>query len=264
MALSFPNFKDPEVQPVALEAQVSTWEARLAPRLTAVRERMAQAAARAGRSPGEVTLVAVSKGHPAAAVVAALRLGVLDFGENRVEEAEPKIEAVAALLQALGHPERPRWHMIGHIQSRKAARAVAPYVLVHSVDRLKIARRLNRFAGERGRVLPILLEVNISGEETKYGFRPDEVIPAVEEILTLPHLRIEGLMTMAPFVPDPERVRPVFAGLRDLRDRLQARFPDVSWRHLSMGMSNDFEVAIEEGATLVRIGTAIFGPREEA
>lgn len=247
----------------ARERTVEQWEETIAPRLAQVRERIAAAASRVGRRAGEVMLVAVSKGHPPEAVVAALRLGVTDFGENRVEEAEPKIAAVTESLTRLGEERRPRWHMIGHIQSRKAARAVHPYVLVHSVDRLKIARRLNRFAGERGIVLPVLLEVNVSGEETKFGFRPEEVFSAVEEILQLPHLRVEGLMTMAPFVEDPETVRPVFAGLREFRDRLQARYPEVSWRHLSMGMSNDFEVAVEEGATIVRIGTAIFGPRPE-
>ncbi len=247
-----------------VETQISRWEARIRDRLVKVQERIAAAASRAQRSPDEVLLVAVSKGHPPEAVIAAWRMGVQDFGENRVEEAERKIPQVEALLAACGDTtaHRPRWHMIGHIQSRKAARAVVPYVLVHSVDRLKIARRLNRFAEEQGRVLPVLLEVNVSGEATKYGFRPDEVIQAVEALLALSHLRIEGLMTMAPLVPDPELVRPVFAGLRALRDTLRDRYPEVTWTHLSMGMSNDFEVAIEEGATIVRIGTAIFGPRE--
>ena len=245
---------------------VAAWEERLRPRLTQVRERIAQAAERAHRSPESITLVAVTKGHPPEAVVAAWRLGVRDFGENRVEEGEEKIPRVHALLTTLvgevPPEEMPRWHMIGHIQSRKAARAVSPYVLVHSVDRLKIARRLDRFAGERDIVLPVLLEVNVSGEESKYGFHPEDVFSAVEEILALSHLRVEGLMTMAPFVADPEETRPVFRQLRRLRDALHARYPDVSWHHLSMGMSNDFEVAIEEGATIVRIGTAIFGPRE--
>ena len=237
----------------------ATYEQRIGERLAQVRERIARAAQRAGRSVDEITLVAVSKGHPAEAVVAAWRLGVRDFGENRVEEAEPKIARVQELLAGDG----PRWHMIGHVQSRKAARVVGPYVLVHSVDRLKLARRLSRFATEQGMTLPILLEVNVSGEPTKYGFRPEEVFPAVEEIVSLPGLRIQGLMTMAPFVPNPEEARPTFVALRELRDRLHAAYPDVSWQHLSMGMTNDFEVAIEEGATMVRIGTAVFGKREE-
>ncbi len=234
----------------------------IAERLSVVRERIARAAERAGRSSDEITLVAVSKGHPPEAVVEAYRLGVRDFGENRVEEAEPKIAAVREMLAAEGLGEDIRWHLIGHIQSRKAKRAVAPYVLVHSVDRLKIARRLNRFAGEMGRVLPVLLEINVSGEATKFGFSPDEILEVAGEIIALPNLRVHGLMTMAPFVEDPEEVRPVFAGLHRLRDQLAARYPEVDWRHLSMGMTNDFEVAIEEGATIVRIGTAIFGPRE--
>lgn len=234
----------------------------IAERLADVRERIARAAARAGRSPDEITLVAVSKGHPPEAVVEAYRLGLRDFGENRVEEAEPKMAAVRDMLAAEGQGKDIRWHLIGHIQSRKAKRAISPYVLIHSVDRLKIARRLDRFAGEADRVLPVLLEVNISGEATKFGFSPDEIFDAVTEILTLPHLRVQGLMTMAPFVEDPEEVRPVFAALRRLRDQLAARYPQADWRHLSMGMTNDFEVAIEEGATIVRIGTAIFGERK--
>ncbi len=235
----------------------------IAERLAEVRERIARAAARAGRSPEEITLVAVSKGHPPEAVVEAYRLGLRDFGENRVEEAETKIPAVQAVLAAEGQGDDIRWHMIGHIQSRKAKRVVTPYVLVHSVDRLKIAYRLNRFAGEVGRILPVLLEINVSGEPTKFGFSPAEVIEVMPEILALPNLRVRGLMTMAPLVENPEEVRPVFAALRRLRDQLARTYPEVDWRHLSMGMTNDFEVAIEEGATIVRIGTAIFGRREE-
>ncbi len=250
-------------QAAVVESEVSLYETGLRERIAQVRERMARAARRAGRSPDEITLVAVCKGHPAEAVVAAYHLGVRDFGENRVEEAEPKMARVREMLAAEGTGMDIRWHMIGHIQSRKAARVVGPYVLIHSVDRLKIARRLERFAAAQERVLPVLLEINISGEETKYGFRQDEVEAAVKELKDLPHLQVEGLMTMAPLVSDPEEVRWVFAALRELRDRLAARFPEMSWRHLSMGMTNDFEVAIEEGATIVRIGTAIFGPREQ-
>lgn len=234
----------------------------IAERLAEVRARIARAAERVGRSPEEITLVAVSKGHPPEAVVEAYRLGVRNFGENRVEEAEAKIPAVRELLAARGGGADIRWHLIGHIQSRKARRAVEPYVLVHSVDRLKIARRLDRFAGEVGRVLPVLLEINVSGEPTKFGFSPEEVLEVAGEIVALPHLRVQGLMTMAPLVEDPEEARPVFAALRRLRDRLAERYPEAEWHHLSMGMTNDFEVAIKEGATIVRIGTAIFGPRE--
>ncbi len=221
--------------------------------LQAVRERIAAAAHRAGRDPAEITLVAVTKTQPVEVIRAAYELGLRDFGENRVEEAETKFHLL---------PDDIRWHMVGHVQSRKAARAVSPYVLVHSVDRVKLARRLNRFAGEAGRRLPILLEVNVSGEATKYGFSPDEIEPAVEAMRAFEHLRIQGLMTMAPIVTDPEDARPVFVALRELRDRLATRFPDLDWHHLSMGMTDDFEVAIEEGATIVRIGRAIFGERD--
>jgi len=194
----------------------------------------------------------VSKTRPVEVIRTAYELGLRDFGENRIEEAETKF----GLL-----PDDIRWHMVGHVQSRKAARAVTPYVLVHSVDRMKLARRLDRFAGEAGRTLPILLEVNVSGEASKYGLHPAEVKPAVEAMRGFEHLRIQGLMTMAPIVPDPEEARPVFVALRELRQRLAAHFPDLDWRHLSMGMTDDFEVAVEEGATIVRIGRAIFGER---
>ena len=151
--------------------------------------------------------------------------------------------------------------MIGHVQSRKAEEAVGPYALIHSVDSVKLARRLDRFASERGRRLPILLEVNVSGEASKYGFRPTEVATALTEIAAMPSLQVQGLMTMAPIVADPAMARPVFRALRVLRDELGRRFSQIDWRHLSMGMTDDFEVAIEEGATIVRIGRAIFGER---
>jgi len=153
--------------------------------------------------------------------------------------------------------EAPAWHMVGHLQSRKAADVLAWAAMVHSVDSVKLAQRLSRFCIAQGRELPILLEVNVSGEASKYGFLPDELPPAVELITALPGLSLQGLMTMAPIAPDPESVRPVFAGLRTLRDELARSFP-APWQHLSMGMTDDFEVAIEEGATIVRIGRAIF------
>jgi pyridoxal phosphate enzyme (YggS family) len=241
--------------------------------LERVRERIAAAALGAGRDPADVTLVAVTKTRSAEAVVAAYRAGVFHVGENRVEEAAPKIPAVRA---AIAGPQ-PTWHMVGHVQSRKARDVVAHFDYVHSVDRLKIAQRLSRFAGEAGQVLPVLLECNLSGEEAKFGFdlqgwerdeaRRGTFFATVEHILALPGLSVQGLMTMAPLVADPETVRPVFASLRALLDALRERFPPrghVSghdWRHLSMGMTDDFEVAIEEGATMVRVGRAIFGPR---
>ena len=224
-----------------------------------VQKRIAAAAARARRSPGEITLVAVSKTHDAETVAAAYATGLRIFGENRVEEAGPKARAVAELL-APASP--PTWHMIGHVQSRKA-RDVMPWAtMIQSVDSLRLARRLDRFAGEFGGNLPILLEVNVSGEDSKHGFNPRELPAAVEALAALPQLQIQGLMTMAPIVPDPELVRPVFAALRALRDGLAHQNPTMDWRHLSMGMTDDFEVAIEEGATLVRVGRAIFGERK--
>lgn len=251
----------------------------LAQRIERVQERMAAAARRAGRDPDAVTLVAVSKTQPAETVAAAHRAGLRLFGENRVEEAGPKAVAVARLLA----PEPPpAWHMIGHLQSRKAADVLPWASMVHSVDSVKLAGRLSReltsppnplSSQERGSPVPlpsqgggvggvglrILLEVNIAGEESKYGFAPADLPAAVEGIAALPGLHIAGLMTMAPIVPDPALARPVFASLRRLRDDLARRHPGLSWEHLSMGMTDDFEVAIEEGATLVRIGRAIFG-----
>ena len=224
--------------------------------LTSVRSRIATAAVAAGRQPEEVTLVAVSKTKPMEAVVAAYAAGQRDFGENRLEELWPKVEAA----QALGLTEI-RWHLIGNIQSRKTAQAVGPFALIHSIDRDKIAHRLSRDAEAAGCVLSVLLEVNVSGEESKHGFTPDELLATAGDLLALPGLRIQGLMTMAPLVEEAEATRPVFRRLRELRNALQQRYPTGDWRQLSMGMTNDFAVAIAEGATMVRIGSAIFGSR---
>ncbi len=239
----------------------------IARNLAQVQKRIAEAALRSGRDPATVMLVAVAKTFPAEAVIAAYQAGVRHFGENRVEEGAIKIPAVRAAISG----PRSTWHMVGHVQSRKAQAVVAHFDYIHSVDRLKIARRLSRFAQEARRSIPVLLECNVSGEETKFGFdlqdwerdaaRRETFFAAVEEILALPGLAVRGLMTMAPFVTDPKTVRPVFASLRVLLDVLQERWPAHDWCHLSMGMTDDFEVAIEEGATMVRIGRAIFGPR---
>lgn len=239
----------------------------IARNLAQVQERIAQAALRVGRDPAAITLVAVTKTHPAETVVAAYEAGVRHFGENRVEEGMAKIPAAR---DAISGPQ-PKWHMVGHVQSRKAQAAVEHFDYVHSVDRLKIAQRLSRFAQEAGLTLSVLLECNVSGEESKYGFelagweqakaKRNTFFATVEEILELPGLAVRGLMTMAPFVADSETVRPVFANLRRLLDALRERFPSGGWRHLSMGMTDDFEVAVEEGSTMVRIGRAIFGAR---
>jgi pyridoxal phosphate enzyme (YggS family) len=239
----------------------------IARNLAQVRERIAEAALRAGRDPADVTLVAIAKTFPPEAVVTAYQAGVRHFGENRVEEGQAKIPAVHAAIS--GPP--PTWHMVGHVQSRKAREAVACFDYVHSVDRLKIARRLSAFAREARRSLPVLLECNVSGELSKFGFdlhgweqdaaRREPFLAAAAEILALPGLAVQGLMTMAPIAANPETVRPVFASLRALLGALRERFPECDWRHLSMGMTDDFEVAVEEGATMVRIGRAIFGER---
>jgi hypothetical protein len=216
-----------------------------------------------GRDPGEIRLIAVSKTFPAAAVSAALAAGQRLFGENRTEEAVPKLVEIAAQ-----HPdERCEWHLIGHLQSRKARDAGRHFALIHSVDSLKLAAKID---AQSPAPQPILLQCNVSGEESKEGFALSNpvALPAffdtVAQIRALPNLRIRGLMTLAPIMPTPEQTRPTFAALRALRDALRAQFPDdahCAWRELSMGMSDDFEAAIAEGATYIRIGRAIFGAR---
>ena len=234
------------------ERATATIEANLAD----VRAQIAAATHQAGRAPDDVTLVAVSKTQPMDAIVAAYNAGQRDFGENRLEELWPKVhEAHRRGLHDI------RWHMIGTIQSRKTGEAIGPFVLVHSVDRTKIAARLSRDAVAADSVVNILLEINVSGEASKHGFTPATVLAEAAAVIALPGIRVRGLMTMAPFVDDPEAARPCFRELRSLRDQLAAQHPAADWRHLSMGMSNDFAVAITEGATLVRVGTAIFGGR---
>lgn len=194
--------------------------------------------------------------------MAAAAHGLTLFGENRVQEAREKIAAVAAA--GLTHL---RWELIGHLQTNKAARAVELFARVQSVDSLRLAEALEARAAQLGRILPILLEVNVAGEESKSGMAPDEVVGVARAVAALPHLRLEGLMTIAPLVDDPEQVRSVFRQLRALRETLRAEVPlaeDGGWPELSMGMTDDFEVAIEEGATLVRIGRALFGERPPA
>jgi PLP dependent protein len=225
----------------------------LATNIAQVRSRIAEAAQRVGRQPDEITLVAVSKTKPVEMVEMAFRLGVTDFGENRVQEALPKLAAF--------HPQGLRWHMIGHLQSNKAGKVVGAFDCVQSVDSLSLARLLNRYATQRNIRLPVLLEVNVSGEESKEGMAPGELRTQARQIVGLPHLDVQGLMTIAPLVENAEKVRPVFRALRELRDQLRNEVPDCTWQHLSMGMTDDYRVAIEEGATIVRIGRAIFGER---
>ena len=238
----------------------------LADNLYRVQERIGAAARRSGRDPAEVTLLAVTKTHSPATILDAYELGLRHFGENRVEEASEKILAVRSAITNYQSPII--WHMIGHVQSRKAEAVAGLFDWVHSVDSLRIAERLSRFAGQQGRRLGVLLEFNVSGEAGKYGFgargEGEALFRDVEAVVALPHLQVEGLMTMAPIAADPEQARPVFRALRAWRDRLASRFPQREWKRLSMGMTDDFEVAIEEGATIIRIGRAIFGERKYA
>lgn len=221
--------------------------------LQRVRERIAQAAVRAGRDPQDVQLVAVSKTMSTATVRQAIQAGVTILGENYVQEARKKIEEI-------GHA--PRWDFIGHLQSNKANYVVDLFDIIHSVDRLSLAKELNKLAAKQGKTMKILVQVNISGEEAKSGIGPEGVNALVREIVNLPNLSVEGLMTMPPFFDDPEKARPYFIALRKLRDALREGIKEATdLKELSMGMSADFEVAIEEGSTLVRVGTAIFGER---
>lgn len=228
---------------------------QLAENIAEVRACIAQAAEKAGRNPAEITLVAVSKTKPVELVQMAYNLGVSDFGENRVQEALPKI--------AQCHPPGLRWHLIGHLQSNKASKVSGAFAYVHSVDSLHLAQTLNRHAEEQGQALPILLQVNVAGEASKEGMTPAETPELARQIATLPALHIVGLMTIAPLANDSEEVRPVFRTLRLLRDRLRHEVSTSDWAHLSMGMTNDYPIAIEEGATIVRVGRAIFGQRSQ-
>jgi len=225
---------------------------RLQETLPATLDAIREAARAAGRDPGEVTLVGVTKGHPVGAVQAALAAGIRDLGENRVAELEEKVHLVGR--------EGGRWHMIGHVQSRKAPSLVGLADLVHSVDRESLAVRLGRASREAGLVTRVLAQVNTSGEDTKGGF---PYRSAVEEVLALREvqgLKVEGLMTMAPFVEDEPVLRRTFRRLREVLEEVRKHAPDVG-PELSMGMSNDLRYAVEEGSTMVRIGTALFGAR---
>jgi pyridoxal phosphate enzyme (YggS family) len=221
-------------------------------RLEDVRGRIARAAERSGRSADRVILVGATKRVPTAVVEEAVRLGLTDLGESRVQEAEAR---VAALGRATA-----RWHLIGHLQRNKAGRAVELFDRIHSVDGPELAEALSRRARDAGRTVKILVEVNVSGEATKFGVAPEAVEPLLERVAGCAHLELDGLMTVGPPVDRPEAARPAFAQLRGLRDRA-ARALGLELPQLSMGMSGDYEIAIEEGATLVRVGTALFGPR---
>ncbi len=223
-------------------------------RIRQARERMAEAAERSGRSAEAVTLVAVTKTVPAERVRLAYEAGLRVFGENRVQEAREKSGALTDL--PLAH-----WQLIGHLQTNKVARAVELFEMVQSVDSIHLAEALNRSAEAHSKRLLVLLEVNVGEEASKEGVRPEALAALAEAVVRLPHLEVQGLMTVAPSTPQPEAVRPVFRKLRELREAMRERFPEATWQHLSMGMSEDYVVAIEEGATMVRLGRALFGER---
>ena len=231
-------------------------EDQLPERLAHIRARIGVAALKCGRSPHEVLLIAISKTHPASVVRAAIELGATDLGENRVQEAEQKIIEVGR--------HSARWHLVGHLQANKARRAVQLFDVIHSLDSLELARRLDRLCREEGReTLPVLIQVDLGHEETKSGIDEGELAQLIEGLKKLERVQLVGLMTLPPFFDDPVQARPYFRRLRELRDELAAEgaFRDGKGE-LSMGMTHDFEVAIAEGATMVRVGTAIFGQRE--
>ncbi len=249
---------------MVLELELSVREIRS--RLEAIRARMQSAARSAGRDPSQVELVVVTKAHTVERTLAAVQAGADLLGENYVEEGVSKMQAIASMA---AESDRPRWHMIGHVQSRKARQVSENFDFLHALDSVKLAGRLDRFAGQVSRVLQVLVQVNVSGEATKFGLPAWEeqhwpaLVEHVEQIITFPNLQLRGLMTIPPFLPDAEEIRPYFQRTRVLRDRFKGRFPHLPWDQLSMGMSADFEVAIQEGATLVRVGQAILGPRPE-
>jgi pyridoxal phosphate enzyme (YggS family) len=222
-------------------------------RLGAIRRRMEQACARAGREADAVRLLAVSKTHGPDAVMEAVQLGLTEFGESKVQEAGQKISQC---------PSAARWHFVGHLQTNKVREAVRLFEMVHAVDSLKLLEALERVCQEEGRSLPVCLEVNVSGERSKFGMSPAEVPAVLQAAQKLFRVRVVGVMTIPPVAEDPEEARPFFRALREARDRWQAE-SGMALPELSMGMSNDFEVAIEEGSTWIRVGTLLFGVRKK-
>ena len=223
----------------------------LATNLARIRSQIGAACARAGRDPAGVVLLAVAKGQPPSRVREAADLGLTLFGENRVQEARIKIG------QCPGHLH---WHMIGHLQSNKCRDAVHFFETIQSVDSLALAQEINKWSDKAAKTMPVLLEVNVAGESTKHGFTPEALLAEILLVNQLRRVEVHGLMTIAPWTPEPEKVRPIFRRLRELKVQCE-QLLGAPLPHLSMGMSGDFEIAIEEGATLVRIGTALFGAR---
>jgi hypothetical protein len=226
----------------------------IAANLKSIQQRVAAACARTGRDPSSVTLVTVSKGHPADVVRAAADLGVTLFGENRVQEAKIKMSQC---------PSRLQWHLIGHLQSNKCRDAVHFFTMIQSVDSLPLAREINKWADKSAKTMPVLLEVNVAGEASKFGYSPENLLLELKEINALPKIEVHGLMTVAPWTQEAEKVRPVFRRLGELKKQCE-EILGAPLPHLSMGMSGDFEVAVEEGATMIRLGSAVLGPRKSA
>ena len=226
----------------------------LADNLNSIQQRIRAGCERAGRAPDSVTLLAVSKTHPPETIGEAADCGQLLFGENKIQEAKAKIPLC---------PGKCRWHFIGHLQSNKVRDGVELFEMIQGVDSLALAREISKRCEQASKRMPILLEVNVAGEASKFGYKPEQLLAELNELNALPKIEIHGLMTIPPYTTDPEKARPYFRRLRELKERAEAVL-GAPLPHLSMGMSGDFEVAIEEGATMVRVGTALFGPRRKA
>lgn len=219
-----------------------------------IKQKIKDASVRSGRGKDEIAIVAVTKTVKEDKIREAVKFGITGIGENKVQEALGKYKVLGDIVS---------WHMVGHLQTNKVKDAVKIFKMIHSVDSLKLAREISKRAGEIEKNIDILIEVNVSGEESKYGINPEEALGLLGDLSGLSNIKVLGLMTMAPFVDDPEAVRPVFRSLRELRDKIkETNIPNIEMKYLSMGMTQDFEVAVEEGANMVRIGTAIFGERK--
>jgi len=227
----------------------------VADNLENIQREIRSAALKAGRKAEEIKLVAVVKNVSLTKILEAIAAGVIDLGENKVQEAQKKFNQV---------PKNITWHLVGHLQTNKAKYAVKLFELIHSLDSLRLAQEINKWAKKENKIQKCLVQVNISGEKTKFGLAKEEVIPFLKEVVKLKNITVEGLMTIAPLVEDPEETRPVFAGLRELAEKItKENIRGVELKYLSMGMTNDFQIAIEEGSNMIRIGRAIFERREK-
>lgn len=232
----------------------------VAENLNVLRRRVAEAAERVGRKPQEIEIVAVTKQIPVRRIREAVELGLTNIGENKAQEL---LEKFKELGQEIGGT-RISWHFVGHLQTNKVKQIIRFTDLVHSLDRLHLAEEINKRAQQIDRTQSVLVQVNVAEEKEKFGIFPADVVSFIEEVRGFGYLKIEGLMTMAPFFAEAERARPTFRKLKELSDRIKEKYPDLPLKYLSMGMTNDFEVAIEEGSNMIRIGTAIFGRRESS